>query len=93
MISMRRISLGGGFRYLMDSVAVGDGTAEHPESLAAYYAASGTPPGCSLAPGSPAWPAGAAWRKDRSSPRSICSTCSVCAVTRSPVNQSDAART
>ena len=51
MISMRRISLGGGFRYLMDSVAVGDGTAEHPESLAAYYAASGTPPGVFLGSG------------------------------------------
>jgi conjugative relaxase-like TrwC/TraI family protein len=48
---MRRISLGGGFRYLMDSVAVGDGTAEHPESLAAYYAASGTPPGVFLGSG------------------------------------------
>jgi len=51
VISMRRLSLGGGFRYLMDSVAVGDGTAEHPESLAAYYAASGTPPGVFLGSG------------------------------------------
>ena len=48
---MRRISLGGGFRYLMDSVAVGDGAAERPESLAAYYAASGTPPGVFLGSG------------------------------------------
>ena len=51
MISMRRISLGGGFRYLMESVAVGDGTPERPESLAAYYAASGTPPGVFLGSG------------------------------------------
>ncbi len=54
MISMRRISLGSGFRYLMDSVAVGDGTPERPETLAAYYAASGTPPGVFLGSGLPA---------------------------------------
>jgi len=48
---MRRISLGGGFRYLMDSVALGDGTPERPETLAAYYAASGTPPGVFLGSG------------------------------------------
>jgi hypothetical protein len=48
---MRRISLGGGFRYLMDSVAVGDGAPERPETLAAYYAASGTPPGVFLGSG------------------------------------------
>lgn len=51
MISMRRISMGGGFRYLMDSVAVGDGTTQRPESLAAYYAATGTPPGVFLGSG------------------------------------------
>ena len=51
VISMRRISLGGGFRYLMDSVAVGDGAPERPESLAAYYAASGSPPGVFLGSG------------------------------------------
>jgi hypothetical protein len=54
VISMRRISLGSGFRYLMDSVAVGDGAPERPESLAAYYAASGTPPGVFLGSGLPA---------------------------------------
>ncbi len=53
MISIRRISLGGGFRYLMDSVARGDGAAEPSSSLAAYYAESGTPPGCFLVPVSP----------------------------------------
>ncbi|MGA8682555.1 MAG: MobF family relaxase [Acidimicrobiales bacterium] len=48
---MRRISLGGGFRYLMESVAVGDGTPERPETLAAYYVASGTRPGVFLGSG------------------------------------------
>ena len=51
MISIRRISLGGGFRYLMDSVARGDGAAEASSSLAAYYAESGTPPGVFLGAG------------------------------------------
>ncbi len=51
MISIRRISLGGGFRYLMDSVARGDGAAEPSSSLAAYYAESGTPPGVFLGSG------------------------------------------
>jgi conjugative relaxase-like TrwC/TraI family protein len=46
--------MGSGFRYLMDSVAVGDGTPERPETLAAYYAASGTPPGVFLGSGLPA---------------------------------------
>ena len=45
MISMRRISLGGGFRYLMESVARGDGAPDPTADLTAYYAASGTPPG------------------------------------------------
>ena len=48
---MRRISLGAGYRYLMESVAVGDGAVSRPESLAAYYAASGTPPGRFLGTG------------------------------------------
>jgi conjugative relaxase-like TrwC/TraI family protein len=45
LISIRRISLGGGFRYLMESVAVGDGAAERSSPLERYYAESGTPPG------------------------------------------------
>jgi len=45
VISIRRISLGGGFRYLMESVAAGDGAAERSGGLARYYASSGTPPG------------------------------------------------
>jgi len=51
VISIRRISLGGGFRYLIDSVARGDGTTEPSSSLAAYYAESGTPPGVFLGAG------------------------------------------
>jgi len=51
VISIRRISLGGGYRYLMDSVAVGDGAAERSNNLARYYASSGTPPGVFLGAG------------------------------------------
>jgi len=51
MISIRRISLGGGYRYLMGSVAVGDGAAERSSSLSRYYASSGTPPGVFLGAG------------------------------------------
>ena len=51
MISIRRISLGGGYRYLMDSVAVGDGAAERSNGLARYYASSGTPPGVFIGAG------------------------------------------
>ena len=45
LISIRRISLGGGFRYLMESVAAGDGAADRSSPLARYYAESGTPRG------------------------------------------------
>ena len=51
MISIRRVSLGGGFRYLMESVAVGDGAVERSSSLTRYYAESGTPPGVFLGSG------------------------------------------
>ncbi len=51
MISIRRISLGGGFRYLMTSVAAGDGAAERLNRLARYYAESGTPRGIFLGAG------------------------------------------
>jgi len=50
VISIRRISLGGGFRYLMDSVAAGDGAPER-SGLSRYYTASGTPPGVFLGAG------------------------------------------
>ena len=51
MISIRRISLGGGYRYLMESVAVGDGAAGRSNDLSRYYASSGTPPGMFLGAG------------------------------------------
>jgi conjugative relaxase-like TrwC/TraI family protein len=51
VISIRRISLGGGYRYLIASVAAGDGAAERTNSLARYYAESGTPPGVFLGAG------------------------------------------
>jgi len=51
VISIRRISLGGGYRYLMDSVATDDGAPERSNSLARYYASSGTPPGVFLGAG------------------------------------------
>ena len=51
VISIRRIALGGGFRYLMQSVAAGDENTPRPEGLAAYYTASGTPPGRFLGAG------------------------------------------
>jgi conjugative relaxase-like TrwC/TraI family protein len=51
VISIRRISLGGGFRYLMQSVAAGDENTPQRDGLTAYYAASGTPAGRFLGAG------------------------------------------
>jgi conjugative relaxase-like TrwC/TraI family protein len=51
VISIRRVSLGGGFRYLMDSVAAGDQDTRPADGLAAYYAATGAPPGRFLGAG------------------------------------------
>ena len=51
MISIRRVSLGGGYRYLLRSVAAGDGAGEGTNTLARYYAASGTPPGVFMGDG------------------------------------------
>jgi hypothetical protein len=48
VISVRRVSLGGGYRYLISSVAAGDGAAERSNGLSRYYASSGTPPGVFL---------------------------------------------
>jgi conjugative relaxase-like TrwC/TraI family protein len=45
------MSLGTGYRYLMESVAVGDGAPGATSNLTAYYAASGTPPGVFLGAG------------------------------------------
>jgi len=51
LISIRRVSLGGGYRYLVDSVAAGDGNPEPAKGLAHYYASTGTPPGVFLGAG------------------------------------------
>jgi conjugative relaxase-like TrwC/TraI family protein len=44
-VSIRRMTTGGGFRYLMESVVRGDGAVERSSPLTRYYAESGTPPG------------------------------------------------
>ncbi len=51
MITIRRMSLGSGFHYLMRSVATGDGAKVPRSGLASYYADSGTPPGIFLGAG------------------------------------------
>jgi conjugative relaxase-like TrwC/TraI family protein len=45
VLTIRRMVAGSGFRYLMESVAVGDGRADQSSPLTRYYAESGTPPG------------------------------------------------
>jgi len=44
-VSIRRMSLGSGFAYLMNSVARGDAAIATSSPLTRYYAESGTPPG------------------------------------------------
>ncbi|HEY8619012.1 MAG TPA: MobF family relaxase, partial [Dermatophilaceae bacterium] len=44
-MSIRRMSLGAGYRYLMSSVARADGSGHTASALTRYYAQSGTPPG------------------------------------------------
>ena len=51
VISLRRMTLGSGYRYLMESVAVGDGAPGHSSNLTRYYSESGTPPGVFLGAG------------------------------------------
>jgi len=51
VISLRRMSLGSGYRYLMESVAAGDGAPLPSSNLTRYYATSGTPPGVFLGTG------------------------------------------
>jgi conjugative relaxase-like TrwC/TraI family protein len=51
VISLRRMSLGSGYRYLMESVALGDGAPAHSSDLTRYYAESGAPPGVFLGAG------------------------------------------
>jgi conjugative relaxase-like TrwC/TraI family protein len=51
VISIRRVTIGGGYRYLINSVAAGDGNPEPSKGLAHYYASTGTPPGIFLGAG------------------------------------------
>jgi conjugative relaxase-like TrwC/TraI family protein len=51
VISLRRMSLGSGYRYLMESVATGDGAVAASSNLTRYYAESGTPPGVFMGAG------------------------------------------
>jgi hypothetical protein len=44
-VSIRRMTLGSGYKYLMNSVAQSDGASQHASALTRYYAESGTPPG------------------------------------------------
>lgn len=44
-MSIRRMTLGSGYRYLMSSVARGDAGRQTSSPLTAYYAEAGTPPG------------------------------------------------
>lgn len=44
-VSIRRMSLGAGFRYLMSTVARGDVDAPARSAMTGYYAGDGTPPG------------------------------------------------
>jgi len=50
-MSIRRMSLGAGYRYLMSSVARADGSDHAVSALTRYYAESGTPPGRFLGKG------------------------------------------
>src|SRR5665647_1939345 len=50
-MSIRRMSLGAGYRYLMSSVARADGPGDAASALTRYYAESGTPPGRFLGQG------------------------------------------
>jgi conjugative relaxase-like TrwC/TraI family protein len=45
MLTIRRLALGSGYKYLIDSIAVGDGPAPKETPLTRYYEATGTPPG------------------------------------------------
>ena len=50
-VSIRRMTLGSGYKYLMSSVAQSDGASQHASALTRYYAESGTPPGRFLGQG------------------------------------------
>src|SRR5450759_4527947 len=44
-VSIRRMTLGSGYKYLMGSAAQSDGASQHSSRRTQYYAESGTPPG------------------------------------------------
>jgi conjugative relaxase-like TrwC/TraI family protein len=50
-VSIRRMTTGSGYRYLVESVARGDGAVGRSSPLTRYYAESGTPPGRFLGSG------------------------------------------
>jgi hypothetical protein len=52
-VSMRLMSAGDGYQYLVQSVAAGDGHRPLTQPLIAYYAEKGTPPGFWLGTGVP----------------------------------------
>ena len=93
MLSIRRMTLGSGYRYLMESVAAGDGVRHQSTSLADYYAAvRHAARECSSAP---AWLPSMAAEGSRSAQRSasnICSISSGCAPIRSAASRWGARR-
>lgn len=57
-VSLRRMSAGSGYQYLLRSVAAGDGTRALSTPLTRYYSEVGTPPGRWLGSGVRAWGSG-----------------------------------
>jgi hypothetical protein len=52
MMTIRRLTIGSGYKYLLKSIAVGDGpTSADTSNLVRYYSESGTPPGVFLGAG------------------------------------------
>jgi conjugative relaxase-like TrwC/TraI family protein len=45
MLTIRRLTAGTGYKYLIESIARGDGATDQSSPLTRYYAESGTPPG------------------------------------------------
>ena len=52
MMTIRRLSIGAGYKYLLKSIAVGDGPdGANKSNLVRYYSETGTPPGVFLGAG------------------------------------------
>ena len=94
MMTIRRLSVGSGYKYLLKSIAVGDGPEGADTSdLVRYYTETGTPPGVFLGAGL----VGSRWRSRRrgrsdASPQRTCNACSRTAPIPSPARCSDAPR-